>query len=61
MKMKWAVEQKYFDSGKVEARMFRVPGYTPDRHERKEKFSLYMDIFESLKETETFYHDILTI
>ena len=71
--MKYYVEQKYYDNGKIDARILfeseviGVPGMewyagaTPNESRYKEfpEYDLYVDVFESYEEAEGFLNDTL--
>lgn len=51
---KYACIQKFYDSGKVTAIVEPVDDdYAVDRHQSLSKYDLYIDVFESRKEADT--------
>lgn len=63
-KIKYFVEQKYYDSGKTEARILneqqaREKGYRDGLFQEFLTFDLYVDVFDTLKKAKKCYTDTL--
>lgn len=55
--MKWAVEQSYFDNGRVRVRVRQAEEGEVARNEERTRCDFYVDIFDSKKEAEQFAAD----
>ena len=52
--MKWTVEQAYFDAGQVRIRVRKATEGEVDTHKEMKKCCLFIDVFDTKKEAETF-------
>lgn len=62
--IKYVVEQKFYDDGKVKARIKRVPEENAKRLVLSSSnclFDLYNDIFDTLPEAEKFYKEVTSV
>jgi len=57
--MKYAVEQKYFDNGRVVAKVLKCDDYEESFSEERTTYDYYFEVFNTLEDAEEVYHECL--